>query len=481
MSKVKRSLLFSLAESYSTVAIQIVSMVVLARMLSPNEIGVFSVAAAFAAIGVNIRDFGVAEYLIQVKELDHERIRAALTANIIISWSVGGAIFLSSSGLERFYADPGVGQILRVNALNFLFIPFGAVTMAYFRRELNFVPLYWASLISNLVAALLAMLMAWRGWGYMSLAWSGLAGVVTTVLVANYFRPPGFPWRPGVRRLGEVIRFGTYASSIYVLTRMGKGAPDMVIGRLLSMEAVGLFSRAVGVAELFSRLVLIAVRRVFLPYLTEQIRSGNTAKESFVRVLDYVTVIGWPFFLVMALVALPTIRLIYGSQWLDAVPLLQILALALALEMSFYFASEALIAVGQVAYGARLQLHLLAVRVVALLITTPMGLKMAAVGYVIGTLLAMYLVVSGLSAKMGLRWRDLRPILIHSGIISTVSALPAAAVMLLMDVSTDRYLLPLALAGGGSSMAWLAALLVMRHPLGDHLLTFIRLLRAKLT
>jgi O-antigen/teichoic acid export membrane protein len=481
MSKVKHSLLLSLAESYSTVAIQIVSMVVLARLLSPNEIGVFSVAAAFVAIAVTIRDFGVAEYLIQVKELDHERIRAALTANIIISWSVGGVIFLSSSGLERFYADPGVGQVLRVNALNFLFIPFGAVTMAYFRRELNFVPAYWASLLSGLVAAMLAVAMAWWGWGYMSLAWSGLAGVVTAVLVANYFRPPGFPWRPGIRRLGEVIRFGTYASSMYILIRMGKNVPDLVIGRLLSMEAVGLFSRAVGVAELFSRLVLAAVHRVFLPYFTEQIRSGQAAKEGFLRALDCVTVIGWPFFLVMVLVALPVIRLVYGNQWLEAVPLLQILALGFALEISIYLASEVLIAVGQVAYGARLQLQLLAVRVVALLITTPFGLEAAAAGYVVGTLLAMLLVVSALSAKIGLTGRDLRPIMIHSGMISVVSALPAVMVMFSMNVSADRYLLPLTLASSGSGIAWLAMIFAMHHPLGDQLSTVIGQLRAKLT
>lgn len=480
MSKVKRSLLLSLAESYSTVVIQIISMVILARLLSPSDIGVFSVAAAFVAIASTIRDFGVAEYLIQVKELDHERIRAALTANIAISWSVGALIFLMSTALAQFYADEGVGEVLRVSALSFVFIPFGAVTMAYFRRELNFVPIYWASLISGLVSAVTAILLAWWGWSYMSLAWSGLAGVVATVLVAAYFRPCGFPWSPGGRQLGEVIQFGTYASGIYVLTRIGKGAPDMIIGRLLSMEGVGLFSRAVGIAELFNRLVLAAAHRIFLPYFAEQVRSGQTAKECFLQTLSYITVIGWSFFLVMALVALPVIQLIYGSQWLGSAPLLQILAIGFALEICFYLASEVLIAIGQIAHGAQLQVRMLTVQIMTLLITAPFGLAAAAAGYVAGTVLATVLVINTLSKDIGLMWRDLRSISIHSGAISLVSALPAGIVMLTLDVSTEHYLLPLVLAGSGSGIAWLAMLLVMRHPLGDHLLILIGQLRAKL-
>jgi O-antigen/teichoic acid export membrane protein len=480
MSKVKRSLLLSLAESYSTVIIQIISMVILARLLSPSDIGVFSVAAAFVAIASTIRDFGVAEYLIQVKELDHERIRAALTANIAISWSVGALIFSVSTTVAHFYADPGVGEVLRVSALSFVFIPFGAVTMAYFRRELNFVPIYWASLISGLVSAVTSILLAWWGWSYMSLAWSGLAGVVATVLVAAYFRPCGFPWQLGRCQLGEVIRFGTYASGIYVLARIGKGAPDMIIGRLLSMEGVGLFSRAVGIAELFNRLVLAAAHRIFLPYFAEQTRSGQTTKESFLKALSYVTVIGWPFFLVMSVVALPVIRLIYGSQWLESAPLLQILALGFALEISFYLASEVLIAVGQVAYGARLQVNILAIQILALLITAPFGLTAAAIGYVTGTVLAMLLVVNALSRKIGLMWRDLHPVFISSGLISLVTILPTGIVMITLEVSTEQYLLPLVLAGSSSGIVWLAMLLAMHHPLGDQLLLLIRQMRAKL-
>lgn len=477
MNKVRNSLLLSLAESYSAMAIQVVSMVILARILTPRDIGIFSVAAAFVAIASTIRDFGVAEYLIQVKELDNDRIRAALTANIVISWSVGALIFFASTALARFFAESGVGEILRVSAINFLLIPFGAVTMAYFRRELNFVPIYWATLISGFVMAITSVVLAWQGWGYMGLAWSGVAGVVSAVLVASYFRPRDFPWLPGLQQLGEVARFGTYASSIYILKRLGAGAPDMIIGRIISMEAVGLFSRATGIAELFNRSVLVAVHRVALPYFSEQIRLGRAAKEGFLSALSYVTVVGWPFLATLGLLALPAIRLIYGDQWISAVPILQILSLGFAIEISFFLAGEVLIAIGRVACGARLQVYMQLIRIIAILIATPFGLAAAAIGYVTGTVLAALFVAIALRASIGVTWGDLGQVAVRSGLISVLTILPVLLVVLFMDVSVERYLLPLLLASFGAGAVWLAVLLGTRHPLGNHLTESIRVAR----
>ena len=98
----------------------------------------------------------------------------------------------------EFYSNSGIADVMRVQCLNFALIPFGAVTMAYFRRQLNFRPIFIASLLSNVTTFTVATLCALRGLAYMSLAWSSLAGVVVTVVVAMWFRPRDFPRWPGL-------------------------------------------------------------------------------------------------------------------------------------------------------------------------------------------------------------------------------------------------------------------------------------------
>jgi O-antigen/teichoic acid export membrane protein len=85
---------------------------------------------------------------------------------------------------------------MRLQAVNFILIPFGAVTMAYFRRQLEFRPIFLSNLTANLTTFTVSVSCALSGLSYMSLAWSSLAGVVVTVAISLWFRPLTFQSGP---------------------------------------------------------------------------------------------------------------------------------------------------------------------------------------------------------------------------------------------------------------------------------------------
>ncbi|MBK9674759.1 MAG: oligosaccharide flippase family protein [Betaproteobacteria bacterium] len=158
LTTVRRSLVHSSLDSYSGVVMQLIGTMVIARLLTPAELGVFAVAAVFAALASTFRDFGVAEYLIQEQELSQEKIRPAFAANILVSWAMGLVLFLGSGFAAEFYRHQGVADVMRVQAVNFALIPFGAVTMAYFRRQLDFKPIFVAGFVGNLTGLAVATL-----------------------------------------------------------------------------------------------------------------------------------------------------------------------------------------------------------------------------------------------------------------------------------------------------------------------------------
>ncbi|MBL8484930.1 MAG: oligosaccharide flippase family protein, partial [Rhodocyclaceae bacterium] len=93
MSSVRKSILYSLSQNYLMLVLQLVTSMVLARILRPAEVGIFSVAAALSGLATVVRDFGVAEYLIQEVNLTSDKLRAALTVNIIVSWMMAFLMF----------------------------------------------------------------------------------------------------------------------------------------------------------------------------------------------------------------------------------------------------------------------------------------------------------------------------------------------------------------------------------------------------
>jgi O-antigen/teichoic acid export membrane protein len=307
VTSVRKSLGISALDSYLTIVLQIASTVILARILTPEQIGIFAVAAVFAALASNFRDFGVAEYLIQEKELTPDTIRAALTVNIAVSWLMALLLFCAAPWAAEFYRTEGVKEVMRLQAINFLLIPFGAVTMAWFRREMNFKPILLTRVVGNSVSFV--------------------------VVVAMACRPAGFPRWPGTRGVAKVLHFGKYATGIYFFGQLGKGAPEMIIGRAQDMASVGMFSRAQALVEIFNQLVVRAVMPVHLPFFANAVRETGSPKPGLLQAMALLTAVGWPFLAFMGIAAFAAVRLMYGTQWLDSVPLARILCAAAAVEL----------------------------------------------------------------------------------------------------------------------------------------------------
>jgi len=465
MSSVRRSLAYTFAEGYLAIALQLVGTFFIARLLTPAETGVWAVAAVFTAIASTFRDFGVSEYLIQEKSLTDAKIRASLTANIIVSWLMATLLLGASSSIADFYKEPGVARIMHVQACNFILIPFGAVTFAYFRRELNYQPFFWASLLSNVTTFVVALACAWAGLGYMSLAWSSLSGVVVSVLVAAIARPKELPRMPGLAGLRAVLHFGKHATGIYFFGQIGKSAPELIIGRVLGMAPVAFFSRAYGLGELFQRTILRAALPVCLPYFAKEARSGEDTCDGYLRAVGYLTAIGWPFFVFAAAMAYPAIRILYGLQWIPSVELARVLCMVAAVEVAYVLAKEVLIANGDVRTANHLQAVQQCARIVGLLAVIPFGLIGGCWGLLAATIFGSVWAHKVLASRIGLTLRQLVHTCAPSLTITVFSTAPAVLWVSASTIDEGNFGIAIASAGIGGLLLWLGAIWYLEHPL----------------
>jgi len=318
----------------------------------------------------------------------------------------------------------------------------------------------------------------------MSLAWSSLAGVVVTVGTSLWFRPADFPRWPGLKGVGGVIHFGKFASGIYVFGQIGKGAPEMIIGRAQDMVGVALFSRASGLIEIFNRTVLRAIMPVCLPYFAKSNREQGSVVRGYLKSIAYLTAIGWPFLTFVGIVAYAAIRIVYGPQWAASVPLAQILCAAGVIELTHYLAKEALIACGDVKRSNTLQIGLQVSRIAGLFAVIPFGLIGACWGLLVAAIVGVVYSQLHLASAIGLRTRDVVASCLPSFYISVFSTTPVALWAAIEGISESNFW-RFAFAGGAiTAILWLFALRFFRHPLWqeatvlkDSLLTRIRVRR----
>jgi O-antigen/teichoic acid export membrane protein len=232
--------------------------------------------------------------------------------------------------------------------------------------------------------------------------------------------------------------------------------------------------------EIFHRLVLRAVMPVCLPYFARAVREEGSPHRGLVRAIALLTGIGWPFLACMGLAAWAAIRLMYGTQWMAAVPLAQVLCLVAAVELLYYPSKEALLSLGLARQSNRLQISTQALRALGLLAVVPWGLQGACWGLLAGTVAGALHSHWELSRHCRLTLSDLLRNGLPSLTAAACAAAPLAAWVTWRPINEGNYLQASAAALLLCPLCWLLALRATGHPLWQELARLFSAVRGRL-
>jgi O-antigen/teichoic acid export membrane protein len=467
MSTLRKSLIINFSQNYGIIVLQFVASIILARLLSPPEIGVYSVAATLIALAQAVRDFGVGQYIVQEKDLTTERVAAAFSLSLIIAVILAATTASLCGIAAEFYREPGVRNVMLVLAFNFLLIPFGQITLGYLQREMKFGAIAAVKIGSAIAHFAVSIGLAYLGFSYMSLAYASLVGVLISALIANYYRPPDMPWKIDIKEVRRVLHFGSFSVITNIAGALAKGVSDLVIGRMINMTAVGLFSRAAGLIEIFNQGVMNALWAVALPHFSKSTREGKNLQGDYLQSACLITGLAWPFFGVLALMAEPVILLLYGQTWIDCVPIVKWICLAFTLIAPFYLFSSILIAIGQVKMVMWIELTTLPIQFVIYIIgALTKNLEIvAAANAAYGLLKAIFIYVT-LQKNLKFTFLQFISFVWRSLIVAILSMVFCGITLVILNLPSNAYWLNIMAGGVGASFGWILGLFLTKHPIG---------------
>ena len=466
---VRKSLLITFAQSYFLLLLQFAASLAIARLLTPAEIGLFSVSVVLIGIGNTMRDFGVVDYIVQEKELTDARLRAATLMTTLTAWLVALAVYLIAPWAAEYYRQEGVGDVLRILAVTFVLLPFSSVSMAYMRRQMQFATIAKIRVATGVTQASLSVALAYLDYSYFSMAWGALAGACMNFLLVQLARPKEVPLLPHPGELRRVFSFGSFSSMDVLVRDFDKGAPEMILGRLSGMEAVAFFGRAAGLVDMFNRFMVEAIAQVALPHFSAHVRAGKDIGPSYLRAIRYLTGVAWPFFAMLGISAWVLVPVLYGPQWEASIPILEILCVGEILLTPFYLQNRLFVATGRVRLELLRSSLAVSAKVAPLILLAPYGLVAVAIGY-----LGSYLIAAGVALWMLQK---------HFGIgLEALVVAMRQSFMVLLLAGGSTFLtawwckaqgmgdLPtLALLSLVMLSAWLSSIYAIRHPIHEEI------------
>jgi O-antigen/teichoic acid export membrane protein len=467
---IRKSLIFSYLDRYASLVINIASSMVIARLLTPADIGVFSVTMVLLTFVGTVRDMGAGGYLVQEKEITLDRVRAVWAVQLGLGLFLAIAVLAASVPASMFYKEPRMREIMMIVALNYAINPFGSLTYAWQIREMRFDALAIVRFSATVTGAVVSIFLAYRGMGPISLAYGSLASTIVNALMAIHYRPAWFPWLPGIKEIKRVLAYGSQTTGAAMIDTIFINAPELLLGKLQNMTATGLFSRASGLVTMFDRMVLSGIASVAVSWFSKQSREHNTIAQPFLKATSYITALGWPFAVAMVFLAHPIMRILYGDQWDGAVDITRVLAVAFAIGLPSQMCISALMALGCASMVLR-----------GAAVTTAVALPVLAAGAYFGTVeLAGALIVTSLvkttywltvaQRAVAFEWKKFMRLLSQSALVGVGAGIAPLLAFLQFGARPANIWPEVLLGGVGTFVGFVVTVFLTRHPLTEELL-----------
>jgi PST family polysaccharide transporter len=382
--QVRTSLGWSLLNSLTTRGLSVVVGLIMARLLTPEQFGVFGIGLVALNVLQSMNELGTSVAIVRWPGDPTRPARTAVTVSVASSTLLFAACFALAPWVASSLNAPEAVTVLRLLALGLVFdgissIPNALLTRAFLQGRRTV-----ADLVALVVSSSLGITLAVAGYGALSLAWGTLAGnACATVLI--FVLAPSRP-RPGWDRSDarRLIAFGWPLAVASLLLLAVTNVDAIVVGRVLGPAALGFYLLALNLSNWPPNLLSLAIRRVAIPGFA-QLRGDLVAlRKAFARSLGLVVSVVLPASLLLSILADTAITTLYGETWEPAVGVLQWLAVLGTVRVATNLCYDVLLALGRSRTLLGLQLLWLVSVIPALAVGAHMGgIRAAATAHVI--------------------------------------------------------------------------------------------------
>lgn len=313
--------LWSLVSSLVPAALGFLVFLASSRVLSPAEFGIVAFAVSIASVGVAIAPAGFREALIQREHVTSAHLDTVFWLCLGAALVIYGALCLSAPFIAAASSQPLLTLLIPLVAARVIFEMAAAVPNALIVRTMSFRMLAMRTTVASLVTALVCLTLLWAGFGLWALAFSQLAGSVASCAGALF----GARWLPGLGfnkgALRELRAFGLYSSGNHLITTIN--VDQLLIGALMGPGALGIYSFARRIFQIMTDLLSGALNLVSYALLSSMQNEPAKLRQAYLTGTFASSIVAFPVFSGLALVAGDLIPFAFGEGWNSAVPVVQ--------------------------------------------------------------------------------------------------------------------------------------------------------------
>lgn len=317
---------WSAASQYGRQGMQLVVSIILARLLSPSDFGLFSMTLVVTGFVALFNDLGTSAAVIQKREIPEALLCSIFWINIAFGVMATIVIFMVAPFAAKFYHEPRVTNVLRILCLTLVISGSSMLQKALLERELGFKKLAKAEIIGTMFGSFVGIGLAVKGAGVWSLVFQAITVVcVTTIL---FWRTSN--WRPKIIfRWDELRSITNYSLNLLghsVMNYLGRNIDYLLIGRFLGAQNLGYYTLAYRIMLYPLENIAWVINRVIFPFFSRLQDDDARLRQIYLKIAGVIALFSFPMMLGLVEVSEHFILTVFGLKWDKVALLLKILA-----------------------------------------------------------------------------------------------------------------------------------------------------------
>lgn len=326
--KVVSGVVWSFAEKFLTMLVQMVVSIIVARRLMPEDFGVMAILTFFTSVALTIVDSGFSQTLIRKKEPSESDYRSVFAFNVVVALVLYFVLWALAAPIARFYGHSVISDVAPVL---FLLLPINSlcvVQTVMFTREFRFKLLSNIVFAASLISGVVAVAMAVVGCGIWALVAQRLLQMGIKAVAFWWVRR--WHWRGGVSlsALREMAPFSLRLLATDLIASIYNNVAQLFVGKMYSTTSLGYYSQAQKLKDLAVISTVQSVQGVTYPALSKLATDEDKFSAGYERIVRLLSFVLFPAMLGLVAISSDMFMLLLGERWMPTVPYFRILALS---------------------------------------------------------------------------------------------------------------------------------------------------------
>ncbi|WP_373032378.1 lipopolysaccharide biosynthesis protein [Sulfurovum sp.] len=325
----------------------IISTMILARILSPEDYGIIGIVTAITGFFTLFKEFGLTISIIKKKILTNLELITVFWLYVIVGTVLMILMMIMSVPIAKFYDDSRLIDVTIIISLTFLIGSFSIVPSALLKRTMQFRKLIYSQLIASFFGAIMTIISAYIGLGY----WSLVINILVTTFINSLLVIWSFGWFPKIKlyinSIKNHLEVGKNITLFDLVNYFARNLDNLIIGKYYGSSMLGLYSKAYQLLLLPIQKIRTPIYSVALPALASLREKPKEYNAYYLQLVSILNIISLLLICFLWLNSYEIIYFVLGEKWLLSAEFFSVLAFAALIQPVYGTLGLVLITLGK--------------------------------------------------------------------------------------------------------------------------------------